>query len=173
MSSRPTLLYWDSCVFLSAIQQTAGRYATLKAILDSAAADKIVIVTSALTIAEVVKMDCDSVNPTRIAEDVAKIRQFFENDYLAVKNVDRLIAEQAGDIVRQHGIKPPDAIHVATALSSKCACLETYDERLRRLDKKVGWPLLRISLPRDPDEKSYPLLSQESPEAPPDQCSGL
>ena len=166
MSSRPMLLYWDSCVFLSAIQQTAGRYATLKAILDSAAADKIVIVTSALTIAEVVKMDCGSVDPVRLAEDVAKIRQFFENDYLAIKNVDRLIAEEAGDIVRQQGIKPPDAIHVATALSSKCVCLETYDERLHRLDNRVGWPPLRINLPRNPDEKAYPLLSQESPEPP-------
>jgi predicted nucleic acid-binding protein len=167
MPSKPTLLYWDSCVFLSAIQRTAGRYATLKAILDSAAADEIVIVTSALTIAEVVKLDCDSADPDQSAKDVAEIRHFFENDYLAIKNVDRLIAEQAGDIVRRHGLKPPDAIHVATALSSKCDRLETYDKLILRLDKKVGWPILPISLPRDLDEESYPLLSQELPELPP------
>ena len=40
MPSKPTLLYWDSCVFISAIQQTADRYQTLKAILDFAAAEK-------------------------------------------------------------------------------------------------------------------------------------
>ena len=41
MPNKPTLLYWDSCVFISAIQRTDGRYPTLKTILDFAAAEKI------------------------------------------------------------------------------------------------------------------------------------
>jgi predicted nucleic acid-binding protein len=166
MPSKPKLIYWDSCVFLSAIQQTAGRYAILKAILDCAAADRVVIVTSALTIAEVVKMDCGSADSAQMAKDAVAIQQFFENDYLAIKNVDRIVAAQASDIVRQYGIKPPDAIHIVTALISKCDRLETYDERLLRLDNRIGWPTLRISVPREPDEDTYPLLSQESPEPP-------
>jgi predicted nucleic acid-binding protein len=167
MPSKPGVIYWDSCVFLSAIQQTAGRYQTLKAILDFAAADGVVIVTSALTIAEVVKIDCGNAQSAQMTKDATTIRQFFENDYLAIKNVDRGVAERASEIVREHGIKPPDAIHVATALVSRCDHLETYDERLIRLDGKVGWPTLRISVPRNPTDGRYPLLSEESPEPPP------
>ena len=90
--------------------------------------------------------------------DVAKIRDFFENDYIVIRNVDRLIAEKAGDIVRTHPIKPPDAIHIATALSSKCECLHTYDKKLLHLDGKVGWPTLSIKLPSHPDGKPDPTL---------------
>jgi len=158
MPNRPTLLYWDSCVFISAVQQTAERYPILKAILDLATTEKVVIVTSALTIAEVVKLDVDNAAPDQLATDAAVIRNFFENDFIAIRNVDRLIAERAGDIVHQYGIKPPDAIHVATALSSRCSCLQTYDKPLLRFDGQIGWPPLSIKLPSHPEGKSGPTL---------------
>jgi predicted nucleic acid-binding protein len=158
MPNKPTLLYWDSCVFISAIQQTAERYPTLKAILDLAATEKVIIVTSALTIAEVIKLDVDNAAPDQLATDAAMIRCFFENDFIAVRNVDRLIAERAGEFVRKHTIKPPDAIHLATAAFSKCSCLQTYDRPLLRLDGQIGWPALSIKTPSHPEGKSGPTL---------------
>ena len=136
MPSKPTLLYWDSCVFISAIQRTADRYPTLKAILDLA------------------ELDSDNTAPVHQADDIAAIWRFFENDYIAIHNVDRHIAEKAADLVRHYNIKPLDAIHVATALSSRCCCLQTYDKQLLRLDGKVGWPALSIKPPSHPEGKS-------------------
>ncbi len=158
MPNKPTLLYWDACVFISAIQQTAGCSPVIEAILDLAKAEKVFVVTSALTIAEVVKESRDNADSNRSATDAVRIREFFENDFVTIRNVDRLIAEQAGDIVRQHNIKPPDAIHAATALSSKCGCLHTYDKKLLRFDGQIGWPALSIKPPSHPDGKSCPTL---------------
>lgn len=82
MPNKPTLLYWDACVFISAIQQTPERYSVLKAILDLAKTEKVFVVTSALTIAEVVKEARDNADSNRLATDAARIREFFENDFV-------------------------------------------------------------------------------------------
>ena len=108
--------------------------------------------------AEVVKESCDSPNSKLSKTDAAKIRDFFENDFVTIRNVDRLIAERAGEFVREHNLKPPDAIHAATALSFKCDCLHTYDKKLLRLDGKIGWPTLSIKAPSHPDGKPDPTL---------------
>lgn len=157
MPNKPILLYWDSCVFISAIQKSDGRYPILEAIIEQAKAENAVIVTSAFTIAEVVKESGDA-ESKQSAMDAAKIRDFFENDYLAIRNVDRHIGEMAAEFVRLHNVKPPDAIHLATALNSKCACLHTYDKKLFRLDGKIGWPALSIKPPSHPDGHSGPML---------------
>jgi len=51
--------YWDSCVFIDAIAKTKGRYEVIEQILDGAERGKIIIVTSMLALAEVVKCKND------------------------------------------------------------------------------------------------------------------
>lgn len=82
----------------------------------------------------------------------------FKNPYIVVKSVDRftVTAERAAEITRQHGIKPPDAIHVATAIRWQCECLQTIDgleggrKKLLTFDGKVEVPSLKIEVPNPP-----------------------
>lgn len=50
------LLYWDSVVFIDRIEQTPGRIHRLRPITNAALRGEVVIVTSALTMVEVVKL---------------------------------------------------------------------------------------------------------------------
>ena len=118
-----------------------------------AANGEIVFVASTLVIAEVTKIKDPS---TTAAEQSKLIREFFENPYIQVRSVDRLIAEHAREISRQYGLQPSDAIHIATALRYKCSCLQTYDgeqgnpKKMLAFDGKIGTPGLKIELPKLP-----------------------
>jgi len=149
---KPERVYWDSCVFISCIEQTPGRFPILKTIIRDAQAGSLVLVASTLVIAEVVKLNGSTESEQQQAK---RIRDFFENDYIEVRTVDRLTAELAVKISREHGLKPPDAIHVATAILHECDCLQTYDGetggagKLLAFDGKIGWPTLAIRLPEE------------------------
>ncbi len=138
----PTKIYWDSVVFIDLIEETPGRIYKLKPVIERAMKQEVVIVTSALTMVEVVKLT----NLNLLDEDAERrVTEFFENAYINVRNVDRFVAEAARPIVRKHGIKPPDAIHVATAILSKVDVLHTFDQPLLRHNGKVDG--LRIEEP--------------------------
>ena len=104
-----------------------------------------VLVASALIVAEVVK--CEGAP----GDSLQKIREFFRNPYIAVKSVDRFIAERAAEITRTFGVKPPDAIQIATAIRWKCESFQTFDglsrKGLLRFDGKIGTPPLKIETP--------------------------
>jgi predicted nucleic acid-binding protein len=141
-----TRFYWDSCTFISRIQGDARRIVNLEFLTDEAAAGRVQLVTSALTIAEVshLRRDCTDEEMVR---DVEQIGRFFDNDYIHVIQLTRRIATEAAKISLRYKIKPPDAIHLATAIASNCQVVHTYDEVLLRHDAKVGAPPLTITTP--------------------------
>lgn len=145
MASEPKRVYWDSCVYVDCIQRTAGRWEHIEPILRQAETGDVVFVASALIIAEVVK--CEGAPD----DSLRKIRDFLRNPYIAVRSVDRFIAERAAEITRTHGIKPPDAIHIATAMRWKCVSFQTFDglskKGLLRFDGKIGSPPLKMEIP--------------------------
>ncbi|MCH7750719.1 MAG: PIN domain-containing protein, partial [Planctomycetes bacterium] len=78
----------------------------------------------------------------------ADLLRFFDNDYIHLIRVDRKLATEAAKIARAHRVKPPDAIHLATALLRDCQIIHTYDDKkLLKLDGKVGEPPLTIIEP--------------------------
>ena len=102
------------------------------------------IVTSILAEAEVAYLGKEISHS--VAEEM--IKEFFGRLYIVRVPVDRLIAEEARRLVRTYtGLKPLDAVHIATALCKKVPLLETFDDRLLNLDGKEGDPLLAIRLP--------------------------
>ncbi len=77
-----------------------------------------------------------------------RIVDFFKNEYIAVQNVTREVAELARDLVWEKKIKPKDAVHVASAIVAEVAFFETYDKPLIRKSGKVGGLIIREPPPR-------------------------
>ncbi|MGE0185935.1 MAG: type II toxin-antitoxin system VapC family toxin [Hyphomonadaceae bacterium] len=132
------LIYWDSDCFLGWFQEEPGKVEACSGTLKRAQDGEVVIVSSALTIAEVLWLRG---GPRLPEEKSALIRGFFRRPYIRIRNVTRHLAEAAQDIVWKQSIKPKDAIHVATALDANALTLETFDEGLIGKSGSVGSPL--------------------------------
>lgn len=113
--SKRQRLYWDSCNFISLISEDEIQRADIcQHILEDAEDGSVEIVTSALTIAEVIK---PKGSPTFTAQKEHMISSFFLHEYILIHDVTRAIAENARKLSMEHGLKPRDAIHLATALA--------------------------------------------------------
>lgn len=143
------LIYWDSDAFLGWLQSEPGKAELCEGALKRAESGEALIITSALTIAEVLWMR----GAPKIKREKAEIlRRFFRRSFIRVRNVTRVISESAQDLVWDHNIKPKDAIHVATALDAKAPILETFDDGLIAKSGTVGDPPLIIRKPIPPPQ---------------------
>lgn len=128
------LVYWDSCTFIDWIENTKkDRIACLEPVVDAAQNEHLLIVTSTITIGEVVKLNNSDPNPLP-KDDEIKIVKFFRNSFIQVRPVDRKIAEIARGIIRSsfdgpRRLKLPDAIHIATAIACKVHAVQTFDDK--------------------------------------------
>lgn len=147
--------YFDTCIFIELLQKSKlDRVDACEALHEQAKKGKLVIVTSAITITEVNKLPETKALPE---EQSKKILAFFQHPYIAIRNADRYVAEYAHELTRIYGLLPLDALHVATAITSKVPSLYTYDSAkgrrkgLLRHDGKIGRPTpLKIETPPDP-----------------------
>ena len=144
-------IYWDSDVFLGWFQNEAGKVERCEGVIQRAERGEVLIVTSTLTLAEVLWMR----NQPCLSKDKADlVQKFFRRSYIRVYNVTRKIAENTQSVVWDNGIKPKDAIHVSTAINLKVDALETFDEGLLKKSGQVGEPLLKIRQPEPPVQGS-------------------
>ena len=142
--------YWDSDAFLGFFNEELDKQAACEAVLAGAENGKIVIVTSALTIAEVIwAKGHKKIEKTK--RDL--IEQFFRQPYISVQNVTRHIAEAGRSTVWDYRIHPKDAIHIATALTNSIPTLNTFDRGLLAHDRKIGNPSLIIEEPHEPHQR--------------------
>ncbi len=142
-----TLRYWDSCCFLGWFMNEPDRVATCQGVVQAAEAGRLQIVTSALTLTEVIKLKG---HEALKADNEKAITAFFQNEFIVLRNVDRFIAEYARELIWTYpALKPKDSIHVATALFSAVESLDTYDDGLLALDGSLGDPPLRIGEPNE------------------------
>ncbi len=149
-SSKP-LHYWDSCAFLALLKNEPEKIDECKSVIKAAKDGKVIIVTSALTFIEVIKLERGKPKLSRDVEE--KIRAFFQHEWIYIYNVDRKVGELARDLMWQYeGLKPKDSTHVATAVQAKVDVLETFDDGLLKLSGKVGNPLLPIRRPYFPNQ---------------------
>ena len=123
-----------------------GRIDDCIAIAKAAEAGKLQIVTSALTVAEVLKLKG---HPRLAVEQRETINQFFMNDFILVRNVDRRTAELAQLVHWDHNIDPKDAIHVATALRSRADVMHTTDDRLEKRANGLSVSVIRGVQPEE------------------------
>jgi predicted nucleic acid-binding protein len=143
-------VYWDSCVYIDCIQKTQPRFSVLEKIYEQAEIGEIEFIASTFILAEVVKCKNLAISA---ADQEAVIRRFFKKSFFRFRPVDRQIAEKAAAISRTFpDIKPPDAIHIATAIRYECRCFQTYDGECGGPKKPIAYSgridNLTIELPR-------------------------
>jgi predicted nucleic acid-binding protein len=151
----PNSAYWDTCLFIILLQKNKKdpRLDACEDMAFKAGKGELIIVTSAITLTEVNKIDGSTSLPL---DQSKKILEFFENPYIAIRQVDRQTAELAHEYTRDHGLKPLDAIHVASASIAKVPVLYTYDSKKGRRggllahNLQIGKPPLRIEQPSIP-----------------------
>ena len=127
-----------------------------RSVIEAAKRGTLEILTSALSLAEVCK------NPAIRATAPDQISDYFETDYILLVNLDRYVGERARILMTSgySGLKPPDAIHVATACISGVDEMHTFDDLLIGLDgiiDKIDGTKLKICKP-DPGAPPAPLL---------------
>lgn len=137
---RPRRVYWDACAWISYIAQEKevplkgggieNRFEKCRRVLNLARDGKLEVVTSAFTLAEVCK-DPDIKN-----SPLDNLASYFQKSYVLVIPVDLSIGRAAQELQTAGviGIKPPDAIHVASARRAQVSEFHTYDRKLFGLD---------------------------------------
>lgn len=155
--------YWDSVTFLGWLSDEPDKIPACKPVLEAAEAGTITLVTSALTIAEVLwlkghkKVD---------AVHAKKIEAFFRHSWIVVREVDRFVAEDARELIWNKNVKPKDAIHLATALRQDVQLdqFDTFDDGLIKLSGSLGDPPLSIGHPSLPPRLPFESAVDETEE---------
>jgi predicted nucleic acid-binding protein len=163
MANSPRRVYWDACTWIALIQREkiaiggSDRGTLCRAVIAEAKKNKVEILTSTLSLVEVCK------NPAIRTTGADLIGAFFENDYILPMNLDWLVGGHARQLMTSGpaGLKPLDAVHVASAILGLASELHTFDDKLLKLDGKIArldGGQLRICTP-DVGGTPPPLLS--------------
>jgi len=144
MATSPSRVGWDSCAWIAHIQRERifgadgktvieDRGAMCRPVLDAAEGGIIEIAVSALSLVEVLARNRTS------GMDDQKVRDFFDNDYILLVNVDKHLGDFARRLMLagHPGLKPLDAIHLATACVANVDAFHTFDDRLLALDGMI------------------------------------
>jgi predicted nucleic acid-binding protein len=129
------LRYWDSCTFLGWLAEEPDKVDDCQSVIRHAEAGNVRIVTSSLTLTEVIKLKG---KPPLAAVAEPKIKAFFKHEWIVVVQLDRFIAEAARQLVWEHGLDPKDCVHVATALRTRVNRMDTFDEALIKRSGQIG-----------------------------------
>jgi predicted nucleic acid-binding protein len=153
----PLRSYWDACVFLAWINGEPGRSDVVESLLRSARAGDLEIVTSVISVTEVAFAAPEKQSGAPSPATLATLDSLWEPPSpIKLVEVHRLIATGARNLMRQGApgglaLKPPDAIHLSTALRAACKEFLTYDPKLHKYAGMIGLPI------REPVSDQLPL----------------
>ncbi len=125
------VVYWDSNAFLGLLNGEVEKVAPCEDVWAAGEKGHLIIVTSTLTVAEVIySRGVPKMDPAKRP----KVNDFFRAPHIVQKPLTRKIAELARDVVWDCNIQAKDAIHVATAAYYHVGILHTYDDKLLALN---------------------------------------
>ena len=152
--------YWDADCFLGWLNAEPEKVPFCGPVLQAARSGDVVIVTSAITIAEVLWLRGQpKLPPSRSRE----IEAFFRHRWIVLRELDRFVAEDARVLVWEKNVHPKDAMHLATALRQDVQ-LDQFDRALIKLSGKLGDPPLLIGNPNLPPKLPFEEDEDESDE---------
>jgi predicted nucleic acid-binding protein len=151
VASNPERIYWDSCTYIDHLEGGHPLADEMEMIMEDWRKGLVMLVTSALTIAEVLYVKCADVKRRADRSREKDIEALFNPPpgprFLLVE-LNRTTSLKARDLVWNAGIDPKDAVHVASALEARCEVLFTTEGPLRTKTGLVGGtPTLRIEAP--------------------------
>lgn len=151
-AKKPRPIYWDACCFISILSNEANADDCLKVVRAAEAGD-VVLVTSAISLVEVIKLDGKM--PVRETEQ-QKVDDAMLGPHFRIREVDRTVAQLARRLIWDHGVEVKDAIHVATALDASITEMHTTDGKLTKLSPLIvqGHQQLTIREPQWLDPNS-------------------
>lgn len=159
MSGGQERRYWDSNVFLAWIKGEKGRVEMCEAIVRMARKDECVIITSAITLAEVVRPRQKGTVEITEAED-KQIVAFFSNPFIKFVDLSPSLAARSRALQWRFNLGVRDAIHVVSAIAAEADVIETYDPDFKKVDVATvpGCPVIR-----EPQTKALPLFPDPPP----------
>lgn len=160
-------LYWDTGVFLCLINKDeTTRRAICEEILKHAKAGRVLICTSTFTIVEVIRPKGIKFPIPLTPAQVAILEGMFKWPFVKKYQVDETLALKAAQLSRETGLKPPDAIHAATAISAGCDVLQRWDRDFDKVKDriKVEEPKFITTLPLIDNAQIGPALDDLEPQ---------
>lgn len=150
-SAKPPRFYFDACVFLAFISGETGRVETIDELLKVSKAGKLKVLTSTLSIVEVSYAASEKIGGVLDPAIEARIDNLW-NDRAAVTliEVTAAVNRKAREFMRdglRNGwkLRPPDAIHLASAVMQKAEEFYTYNlQDFKRYETITG---IKISEP--------------------------
>jgi predicted nucleic acid-binding protein len=143
----PDRIYWDACCFLSWINGIQDRLPVLEALMSEARAGDVELFTSVESIVEVA-FAAKEKQAQRLDASVEQRIDSLWSDYRVVRLAEfhAAIAHRARGLMRDAiargwGLKPKDAIHLATAVQVRATEVQTYDDRLWKFSEVLGVPV--------------------------------
>lgn len=156
----PKKIYWDSCVWISLINQEAGKVKRCQNVIDLATKGEVQLWTSSLTLAEVFKKKRDGHTLSIDEAHDADFEKYVEQEFLTEVQLDHDIGVLARRLLRTHPElkKPADAIHLASAALNNLDEFHTFDgDNLLSLNGKIqrrDGKMLVICIPPEPMQES-------------------
>jgi predicted nucleic acid-binding protein len=155
MPGEPLLIYLDACVLLSYIDGDEDRLPIIDELFRRARAGELELITSVLSQIEVAFSSTEKEQQALSAEVETMIDQLWlpASPVETVELFDQ-IAWRARGLIRQamsrgESLKPPDAIHLATAERLRASQLFSYDTGLPKFADLIEIP---IGAPHNPQE---------------------
>jgi predicted nucleic acid-binding protein len=132
-------VYWDACVFLSFIEANPDRAPIIRELLTAADEGRLEIVTSTISLVEVAFHPTEKGDHQLSADVEERIRKLWAPPSpVKLADVHVGIAEKARSLIRDalsrglDGLKPLDAVHLATAGALGATAFQTYDDRIKK-----------------------------------------
>ncbi|OGO06087.1 MAG: hypothetical protein A2Y60_00100, partial [Chloroflexi bacterium RBG_13_54_9] len=131
---------WDSSVVIGYLSGQQDIKTDCNQIIEQAKGRQLEIVVSTIALAEAAYIP--GLSPS---DSESKLEEFFSREYVIPAAFDISLTKMVRRLIRDHqGLKPPDAIHIASALQWQIPVIETTDPDLLKLDRKEGNPPLII-----------------------------
>ena len=142
----PIRRLWDSSVVIGYLAGYQDLYPECTLIIQQAERREVEILVSEMAKAETAYLAGRSDNES---EDL--IREFFGREYIVPVSVDDPVSTIARNLIRRYRngpkLKPPDAIHLATAILWRVPIIETTDPDLLHVDGREGDPAITVRKP--------------------------
>ena len=159
MPDTSSIIYWDSCVFLSYINDHPERIPTLEALLESSAKGELDLYASAISRVEVAFAASER-NHRRLDPEIEeRIDSLWADSNVvvsveyhgAIGQVARGMMREA--IIRNWSLKPLDAIHLATSqwlwsIGIEVDEFQTYDDKLFSYESFVSFGIRAPYIPQ-------------------------